>query len=815
MIKTITPAYISNFIETQFPNFYKEEGTTFIQFVKNYFEWLEQSGNPLYYSRQYYDIKDIDQTLDEFVVHFKNKYFSDIQLDTSVDIRRIVKHALDIYRSKGTERQLKLLFKMVYNDDINIYLPSKDLFKTSDGEWYKNTYLELSLNDLNSTLIKKKIIGSVSKATAYVDSVVRKLIKNTLTDVCYISSLNGNFITKELIYPEDYSIDLPHCPYIIGSLNNIDISVSGTGKDYSVGSIVNLYSNSGIGAKGLVTSLTNQFGIINFTLEDGGYGFTNNATIHISENILSVNNITIKNNESFQYFYPYDLVTQKLGYINYVEASGYFFSNSQIKTYYSNGSVMGEGTIIQVTQTNATAGIIYCSVNSGNLENAIFTTGNLVSANLSIANGFFEEDTTAQCIAMGPVSLYVNNVSGTFETGERIQHNTSFATVISFIDNVLLVNKLYGTFDKNHVIIGKNSKATATIYNIKMDIGVINVNNAFTSVNNNYFESDTFSGSVVKIDTGINADFILNKFTYTENITYANTLLKDFLDVEINATEWGFPGDPSANLLSNPPIIDLLSYDNTTIGVISGILTTNPGENYTNKPLYLIDEPVSKYSFRYDYKITLDADAGFLSVNDYVTQNSTNARGIIKSISGADLYIKNLNYYPDNDFIETSNTTTILLDNTTGITANIIAVSIDYYAFPGIGNNAIISGDLAIGRDAIASISIIDSGFGYRDGELITIDDVGEGIASIEKQGVSQGYYRVKGGVLSENKKLFDGYYWQNYSYEILSSVMLNKYKKMLEQIGHVAGTKMFGKIQYKSMSDTPNSITKTKINVS
>ena len=32
---------ISNFIESQFPDIYKEEGPIFVEFVKNYYEWLE------------------------------------------------------------------------------------------------------------------------------------------------------------------------------------------------------------------------------------------------------------------------------------------------------------------------------------------------------------------------------------------------------------------------------------------------------------------------------------------------------------------------------------------------------------------------------------------------------------------------------------------------------------------------------------------------------------------------------------------------------------------------------------------------------
>ena len=72
--QTINPATISNFITTQFPNFIRDNGPQFVAFVQAYYQWMEQFNNPVFLARRYYDIKDIDQTFDEFIVYFKNKY---------------------------------------------------------------------------------------------------------------------------------------------------------------------------------------------------------------------------------------------------------------------------------------------------------------------------------------------------------------------------------------------------------------------------------------------------------------------------------------------------------------------------------------------------------------------------------------------------------------------------------------------------------------------------------------------------------------------------------------------------------------------
>src|SRR3989337_3671886 len=62
--------------------------------------------NPNYYLRRFLSNKDIDSTADRFLIYFKEKYLKNIQFDTQANIKNLLKHSLDIYRSKGTERSI-------------------------------------------------------------------------------------------------------------------------------------------------------------------------------------------------------------------------------------------------------------------------------------------------------------------------------------------------------------------------------------------------------------------------------------------------------------------------------------------------------------------------------------------------------------------------------------------------------------------------------------------------------------------------------------------------------------------------------------
>ena len=127
--------YISPFIESQFPLFYQEEGPIFIDFMKAYYEWMETSGNIINVSRSLLEYDDIDQTMETFLKYFKNKYINSLPENILGDKRLLIKHILDLYRSKGADASYKLLFRMIFNEDIDIYVPGQYIFKLSDNDW--------------------------------------------------------------------------------------------------------------------------------------------------------------------------------------------------------------------------------------------------------------------------------------------------------------------------------------------------------------------------------------------------------------------------------------------------------------------------------------------------------------------------------------------------------------------------------------------------------------------------------------------------------------------------------------------------------
>ncbi|NDB82303.1 MAG: hypothetical protein EB127_06125 [Alphaproteobacteria bacterium] len=61
------------------------------------------------------------------------------------------------------------------------------------------------------------------------------------------------------------------------------------------------------------------------------------------------------------------------------------------------------------------------------------------------------------------------------------------------------------------------------------------------------------------------------------------------------------------------------------------------------------------------------------------------------------------------------------------------------------------------------------------------------------------GYYKGNEGKLSSTPKIYDGEYYQDFSYELKTSVSIDKYYSILKDIVHPSGTKMFGSILLES----------------
>ena len=488
---------ISPLIESQFPAFYREEGTYFVAFVEAYYEWLEKSYNPIGQARNLAGYRDIDTTLEQFIVYFKEKYLKNIQFDTATNKQLLVKNSLDLYRSKGTDRAVDLFFKLVYGTQADVKYPGEDLLRLSDGVWQKPTYLEVTDTVRNVDYVGRRIQGTRSNATAFVERYIKRRIRDGYVHILYVSDIVGEFEKNEVIayIVEDTlrvfeaSDPVGQSPRLIGSVR--EVVIQDGGRDFKEGDIVSFTSSQkGLGGLARVNSTVDTTGVVDFLFFDGGWGYTlsANSTSSLSEQRLRTQSIVsekvinledvVADNASKDYFRILEPLVQRLVEIDYSSATDYLTDGTTLYRYNSNGEVVTAVSVLSSAQDDSGVGNAVVSILSGPVANGFtyYTAGNTTSlqvdtyTDISIAgkvmgipNTYTMSITglTGGNIAVGDY-VYQKDIEGIYAHGvvESIQASSFGNTVVlteangafKYSNSAYSLNEIKYTFNGNTAV---------------------------------------------------------------------------------------------------------------------------------------------------------------------------------------------------------------------------------------------------------------------------------------------------------------------------------------------------------------------------
>ncbi|UTS51997.1 hypothetical protein [Synechococcus phage BUCT-ZZ01] len=159
-------------IENQIPDHLKGESEMLIAFLEAYYEWLESNETgiaPLNYAENRIDI---DRTLDEFSKRIMNELSENFPETLELSREKIVKQLRTLYSSKGTEQSFKLLFRMLFKDDVIFKYPGRDVFAPSDGRWTIDESVRVERIEQEGNLLYEGVpFDLVQKQVVFVDEL--------------------------------------------------------------------------------------------------------------------------------------------------------------------------------------------------------------------------------------------------------------------------------------------------------------------------------------------------------------------------------------------------------------------------------------------------------------------------------------------------------------------------------------------------------------------------------------------------------------------------------------------------------------------
>lgn len=232
-------------LERQIPEYVRGEYELFVNFIKAYYEFLEQSQQ-----RNLEDVRSIENTLDEFVIRFKKELSVLFPTNTLANERFILQRIREFYQARGSKESYQFLFRILFNKDSDVFYPSTQILRASDGKWVQEKSVFVKSESGNLFNLSGKIIDiqtTNKEIHVFCPRVVyyRNDIYEVFIDRAYVQDISVSDIVSSAD-GLDYGTILP-CP------NKYTITTEGAG--FEIGQLFYLKTQSGDGSLIKITKI--------------------------------------------------------------------------------------------------------------------------------------------------------------------------------------------------------------------------------------------------------------------------------------------------------------------------------------------------------------------------------------------------------------------------------------------------------------------------------------------------------------------------------------------------------------------------------
>lgn len=272
--KSIVP-----FIKNQFPQHIAETDSLLIPFMEAYYEWLHNENNVYDIVNKVSELHNIDKSLNAFSAEFTSEYLSHFPSDIVTDKATTIKHINDLYKAKGTPAATKLLIKMLYGKESEIFYPSSQILRASDGEWIQENsiYVTISSGDI-FTIVGESV--KISTANLSFNSVVERVKLSPYDGIYEV------YLERKLIYDITEGSILSYNNVIAVAQSTItDYEIVQNGSGFTVGQIFEAVSAEGSGTIVKVKSITATGGIKSVQIIKFGYGYESKFIIQLNTSV--------------------------------------------------------------------------------------------------------------------------------------------------------------------------------------------------------------------------------------------------------------------------------------------------------------------------------------------------------------------------------------------------------------------------------------------------------------------------------------------------------------------------------------------------
>ena len=154
--------------------------------------------NPNESISQILEYADVNDTLDDFFLQFRNSFLQTIpnDLTSGLNKRQLTKNILSLYKRKGTKKGHEIFFRALFNETPEIYYPTVDLLRVSDGKFNTQNVLKTTLVSPSDGDMTKLVGQTITQANIAGNSVVN--LASAVVESATVSSVNLGGIQRDV-----------------------------------------------------------------------------------------------------------------------------------------------------------------------------------------------------------------------------------------------------------------------------------------------------------------------------------------------------------------------------------------------------------------------------------------------------------------------------------------------------------------------------------------------------------------------------------------------------------------------------------------
>ena len=134
-------------VESLIPSGLRDKSAALIELLKSYYEYMNLPGNPSYEINSINNSRDIDLVDEKYLTLLQKEIAAAIPKNVQIDKVKLYKSLLQYYSVRGSVDSIRLFFKILFQDNVQVYYPREDMLIPSSGNW-------------DETAIRPKYVGN-------------------------------------------------------------------------------------------------------------------------------------------------------------------------------------------------------------------------------------------------------------------------------------------------------------------------------------------------------------------------------------------------------------------------------------------------------------------------------------------------------------------------------------------------------------------------------------------------------------------------------------------------------------------------------